>query len=208
MVDAYPLQWPHAWPRTADHKKERSNFKQKGSGSFGGLSRTTFQAAGSLLYSELGRLGARSIVLSSNLRLRGDGVPYATQERNVDQGVAVYFVREGKEQCIPCDKWDRAEDNIKAIGKTIEALRGIERWGAKNMVDAAFRGFQALPSPDMVMAMPQQRSWHDVLGVSSEAPEAVRKAAYRALARTAHPDTGGSREEWDQLQKAAKEAGL
>ncbi|WP_051532952.1 hypothetical protein [Arthrobacter sp. 9MFCol3.1] len=111
---------------------------------------------------ELRLLGVKNIVLSSNQELRRDGLPYAKRPQPMDRGVAVYFEREGKQQCIPCDKWSRIEDNVQAIRKTIEALRGLERWGAKSMVDAAFQGFLALPATSQAM---QLAAWWEVLGV-------------------------------------------
>lgn len=43
---------------------------------------------------------------------------------------------------------------------------------------------------------------HDILGVSVSATEAEIKAAFRARARTAHPDKGGSAEEFNELRTA------
>lgn len=42
-------------------------------------------------------------------------------------GVAVYFTLKGQQFCFACDHWDEIKDNMQAIHKTIEALRGIER---------------------------------------------------------------------------------
>jgi hypothetical protein len=97
---------------------------------------------------EIRKLGSKQVVISSNLELRNDGLPRASQRAPTDQGVAVYFNLNGRSQCFPCDRWTTVEHNLWAIAKSIEALRGLERWGAKTMVDAAFRGFQALPAPD------------------------------------------------------------
>ena len=153
MVEAYPLQWPQGWPRTKF--PERSKFYEKKQGSW--ATEVSMTKARAFLLGELNRLNASSVVISSNLELRQDGLPYAGRRRPQDCGVAVYFQLGGSDQCIPCDKWDRPEDNIYAIGKTIEALRGIERWGAKEMVNAAFRGFQSLPSPDQASLRPSNR---------------------------------------------------
>lgn len=43
---------------------------------------------------------------------------------------------------------------------------------------------------------------YETLGVSRGAPEAVIKAAYRALMKTAHPDAGGSAEEAQRINDA------
>ena len=46
---------------------------------------------------------------------------------------------------------------MQAIAKTIEALRGINRWGTGDMMEAAFKGFSALPAPDT------NKPWREVL---------------------------------------------
>lgn len=53
--------------------------------------------------------------------------------------------------CFACEKWQDVYGNIYAIGKTIEALRGIERWGTGDMVEQAFTGFVALPPRNLPM---------------------------------------------------------
>lgn len=186
MTEAFPLHWPVGWPRTL--RPQRARFD------------TNFSMARDGLLDELRRLKASQVVISSNLELRRDGLPKAQRRQPDDCGVAVYFLLNGQAQCIPCDKWVRIQDNLQAIRLTVEALRGLERWGAKEMVTAAFRGFAALPEPG-------KRAWWDVLGVSMDANEANVRAAYRELARIKHPDMGGSSDEWLALQNAY-EAGL
>jgi hypothetical protein len=72
------------------------------------------------------------------VQLRQDGLPYANRRAPSDTGAAVYFSYKGRQMCFACDKWQDVYDNIYAISKTIEALRGIERWGAGDMVEQAF----------------------------------------------------------------------
>jgi DnaJ-domain-containing protein 1 len=91
------------------------------------------------------------------------------------------------------------KDNVRAVGKTIEALRGIERWGASDMMERAFSAFEALPAPEQ---------WWQVLGVSASASAAEIDAAYRAKARAAHPDTGGSDAAMARLNAARDRARL
>src|SRR5690606_9584801 len=129
-MEAYPLQWPDGWPRT--DRPARARFD------------TSFARARAELLNELRLLGATGVVISSNIELRRDGLPYANAKQPDDRGMAVYFTLRGEQQCIPCDVWDRTEDNLQAIRLTVAALRGLDRWGAKEMVNAAFRGFKAL----------------------------------------------------------------
>lgn len=192
MIPAYPLQWPMGWPRTA--YPDRALFKTPGG-----------RAMQNLL-NELRQLQATDVVISSNVMLRQDGYPYANQRRPEDCGVAVYFKLAGEDQCIPCDKWNDVDHNIHAIGLTVGALRGLERWGAKEMVNAAFRGFKALPE-SIIMGAGTSRPWHDVLEVSPNASPEIIRAAYRNLSKRKHPDAGGSEAEFLELQKALKESG-
>lgn len=186
QVDAFPLQWPAHWPRT--DRPQRARFD------------TTMAAARDGLIHELNLMGVRSsnIVISSDIPLRMDGLPKANRRVPNDPGVAVYFVRDGHQLCIPCDKWDRIQDNMQAIRKTIEALRGLERWGAKHMVDAAFQGFEALPAQS-------QHGWWEVLDVERWDSDADVTRAYRMKAQQEHPDVGGDIEQFHQVQAAYEE---
>ena len=185
------MQWPIGWPRTDEYERKRAAFSYKPFGS-SYTKPLTFEVATRHLYEELKRLGATDIILSSNLKLRNDMVPYSKQGRIEDPGIAVYFKYKSADQCIPCDKWDRPEDNIRAIAKTIEAIRGIERWGAKEMVDAAFRGFKALPAPDdIIPAYPQY--------FADCTTEAEIKTRFKKLAKEMHPDSGGTHDQFTEL---------
>lgn len=181
MTEAFPLQWPAGKPRTVYP-----------SGSMFGA--RSIDQATKLLQQEVKRLGGSSLVISSNTKLRLDGLPYSNQAQPADRGVAVYFGLKGKQMCFACDRWDKVQDNIYAITKTIEALRGIERWGSGSMVEQAFTGFVALPAP---------KDPHEILGVRPGATPDEIDAAYRQKAKAAHPDTpGGSVEAMQDLNEA------
>lgn len=167
MTEAYPLQWPVGKPRTRSTQYAR--FK------------SGFATSRDALMRELRLLGARSVVLSTNIPLKRDGMPYAQQKEPDDKGVAIYFEYKGKPMCFACDRWNKIADNIQAVRKTIEAIRGIERWGGGSMMEEAFRGFEALPAPS-------KQKWHEVLGVRSDASQEEIKTAYREKAKMHHPD--------------------
>lgn len=183
MTTAYPLAWPSGWPRTAPHKREASRFKPAG-----------LAAEAEQTIAEIKMLGGQSPVISTNIELRRDGLPYSGRKAPEDPGVAVYFYKGGKQQCIPCDRWRTVEENLRAVWKSIEAMRGLDRWGAKSFVDAAFAGFVALPS--------NTRHWSEVLGVKLNASQDEIDAAYRSRARHAHPDAGGSTAAMSELNAA------
>lgn len=180
---AFPLQWPPGWPKTEPQRRDHAKFK------------TTLPFALDFLQGELRRLGAKNLILSSNYTL-GAANPK-------DPGVVAYFSWKTEpaydapeiQMAIPCDRWTRIEDNVHAIAKTIEAMRGIERWGAKNMIKAMFTGFKALPAPN-------GRQWWDVLGVSRNESIENCNTAYRQCAAKRHPDRGGTHEGFIELNDA------
>lgn len=186
-ITAYPLSWPATWP----HKKHRQQARFD----------TSFARARDGVVRELHLLGAKNIILSTNIPLRQDGLPYARYAPIADPAVAVYFDLNGEQRCIPCDRWDRVEDNMQAIHLTVGALRGLDRWGAKEIVDAAFQGFQALPAGNT-----SGDAWWVVLGVDRHADRDTITAAYRKRAKETHPDSGGTADAFDRVAQAYKTA--
>lgn len=187
-INAYPLAWPEGWKRTQREDRERSKFK------------STFAVARDELMTEIARLQGRyhrgrDPILSTNVALRQDGLPYANQREPEDSGVAVYFEYHGKPMVFACDKYSKVWENMVAIRKTIEAIRGMERWGASDMMERAFQGFTALPDQS-------SGSWWSVLGVSSSCSPSEAEAAYRRLRSQSHPDRGGDATAFDRVQRA------
>jgi hypothetical protein len=85
---------------------------------------------------------------------------------------------------------------MRAITKTIDALRGIERWGSSALMERAFTGFAQLGNESA------DRRWWDVLGVASDAPRSVVEAAYRRRRSATHPDRGGDATEFAAVELA------
>ena len=185
-VEAFPLQWPAGRQGTPGHKRRRSQFDT-----------TPCQARDSLI-AEVRRLGGRNLIISSNVPLRQDGLPKANHKSPEDPGVAVYFVRNGVTFCLSCDQFDRVECNMRGIAKTIDAMRGIERWGVGDMVSADFTGFAALPPPPG----DAKRSWWEVLGVHRDAPLSEINQTYRWKAGR----TMGDHDAMVELNLAVEEA--
>ncbi len=171
--EAFPLTWPQGRRRT-EHRQV-SKFKVQ-----------SFDRSRERLLRQLRSLGAQRLILSTNIPLRPDGQPYARFASPQDPGVAVYFTLRERATCMACDRYRKVEDNLHALELTVEALRGIERWGSSDMMHQAFMGFTALPAP----APEPEEPWHLVLGVSEGATLAEAREARGLLARKHHPDIG------------------
>lgn len=184
-AEAYPLYWPEGWKRTRN--PEPSRFK------------TGFGAARVKLSSEIQRMGGTGVIISTNVPLRNDGMPRASAPEPKDSGFAVYFRYKGKDMVFACDKFRYSRENIYAIATTIDALRGIERWGASDMTERAFSGFKAL-------AAQNDRRWWDVLEVRPDATRDAIEANFKRLLRDKHPDAGGSHEAMAELNIARQQS--
>lgn len=180
-AEAFPLYWPEGWPR-AKHRA-RSLFKR------------SFTRARNDLFHELRLLGATHIVLSTNIPIRNDGLPYAREVRIEDPGVAIYFTLRERSLSMARDAHPTVHENLAALAESISHIRGLERHGGAQMVDRAFMGFAALPSPD-------DRSWPRLLGLKPDATLAEIEEAYRRLASTNHPDRGGQHDRMAEINRA------
>lgn len=190
QIEAYPLQWPHGFKRT--QYPQRSAFKAP-----------SFGSARDKLLHELHLLRATNVILSTNIPLRKDGLPYSGLSPPKDRGVAVYFrMKAGMPRSLACDKWIRIEDNIHALYLTVNAMRSLDRWGASDMLERVFTGFMALPAPTDGSGSP----WWEVLGLSRGASETEIDGKYKELAKKWHPDAGGSAAKMANLNRAVNEA--
>lgn len=192
-AEAFPLQWPEGWPRTPDWKREPDNR-------FGGkvygltMGRTRDQ-----LIAELQRLGAQNVVISTNVALRGDGLPYAQQKHIADPGVAVYFTLKKRALTMARDSYKTVAGNMRSLTLAIEAMRQLERHGGSVMMERAFQGFAAIAPPDW------KKPWREVFGVKPDWRGDI-KDLYREKAKNRHPDSGGSDTLMAELNVAYAEA--
>lgn len=185
-IQNYPLSWPPGFPRTQQRE-------------YNGRFKTSFNAARDNVEGSLGKFASDSrkvisnLVISSNMTI-GGGEPR-------DPGVAVWFMWDNMQVCIPVDRYSKVAANLQAIHHIIEARRVELRHGTLALVRATFTGFQALPAP-------KGKHWRDVLALPSDArgtKEEIEKA-YKALAVVRHPDRGGSAEAMAELNNARETA--
>lgn len=196
-IRAYPLTWPDSWPRHAPPREE-SRFERREERYMGRKKHTVNDATSEVLR-QLELMGVRDwhVIISTNMRLRRDGLPRSGQAEPWDPGVAVYFKRKGKDMVLALDKYNRVGCNLWGLAKTLEAMRSIERWGGGRVMERTFTGFQRLGSPD---------DWRTVLSLGPDATLKDARAQYRKLAQTHHPDRGGDAEMLDRVVKAYKQA--
>lgn len=194
-LTAFPLRWPPGWRRITNRKGAK--FREGGGYS---AKRLEVGAGVGRVLRELKAMGVPSwnVIISSDLKLRGDGLPYATQATShLDPGVAVYWKdRKGERRCMAVDRYDRIADNLAAIAATLESMRAIERHGGGAILDRAFTGFVALAAP-AAQDLP-----HEVLGVAETATRDEINYAYRRLAQQVHPDVGGSHAQMTRINTA------
>lgn len=216
MIEAYPLSWPAGWPRTLPSKRrsakfskgERQHSSTPGVSSWMQYRQVSISDGTQRVLAELAKLkiSRDDMIVSSNLKLRLDGLPRSDQRDPDDPGAAVYWQdAKGRKQVMAIDQYDRVADNLAAIAATLEAMRAIERHGGAQILERAFTGFAALPAPD------HQRPWREVLGIPSlrgneaQAREVV-ETAYRRLRSQHHPDKGGDAAAFSAVQAAYDQA--
>lgn len=193
---AYPLEWPETQERTRYPEKSRFNV-------------SSFPKLRNDLKKSLELMGAANAVISSNIPLNGNGDAQGTYSQPQDRGVAVYFTYKGKRMVFACDRWQKVEDNVRAIHNTIDAIRGIERWGSSDMLERAFNGFAQLPPPytdhERLKDFPSSL-WWEVLDVFRSAEKAVIIKAWKEKSMQYHPDRGGKTEDILRINKAYEDA--
>ena len=190
-VKRYPLEWPIGWKRTEGRRRIDAPFRTKRTSN----QRLTVILATERLESEVERLGARNPVLSTNVSLRLDGRP-RSDENPFDPGAAIYFTFKGRASVLACDRFRTVADNIAAIAGHIEALRRVERYGV-GTIEQALAGYKALPADTAA-------DWRAVFGFAKDTRPTLDQVdtAYKALAKTKHPDAGGTEIEMAHLNRA------
>lgn len=195
----YPLEWPVGRPRTpANRRKAPDHYK------------VDLGTAREHLIRELRLLGAKHVVVSTNLPVRDSGSGFISRsttgrtkrgDEEIDPGAAVYWSLKGKDHVMASDTWGDLRSNLRALGLAIAALRALERSGVSGVLDQALIGMKALPATIQL-----QRPWRDVLKYNGPLDADAIRTAYHAAARTCHPDRGGSDAAMSEVNTAYEDA--
>ena len=211
---AYPLCWPDGWKRVknrqhAQFKKTRepkyvmNQQTQRTESVYQGMAGLSVADAVKRVLGELERMGIGEddIIISTNVRLRLDGLPRSDQEPG-DPGTAVYWQKKNQQmRCMAIDQYWRVADNLAAIAATLDAMRAIERHGGAEILDRAFKGFAALPER-------ATSHWKETLGIDGQPTRELIEARFRALVKIHHTDVGGDREKFEEIVQAREAAFL
>ena len=186
-----PLTW--AGPTTpAEQRRSRYTFK------------ASYQDTLERLAYELVALGAHEAVIEADFReqdIRLDGLPRANA-RPGSPGVRVAF--ESKHgpliyQTDGCEDW---RHNLRSVALGLEALRAVDRYGISSSGEQ-YRGWKAIASTPGPLTREQAAVRLGQMA-ACDAPDPDRPVqvefAYRIAARRCHPDTGGSKELFQELQ--------
>lgn len=171
-IEAFPLQWPQGFERSKT--KKDSAFK------------CTIAQGRDDVNNEIRKLRGTAVVISSNIPLKKNGDLYGSMKPvDGDHGVAVYFTWKNQQYVLACDNYYTIQENLRAIAKSIDAIRGLERWGASDILARAFSGFKSLTQ-------------------ETPLPFEVTKENYRTLAKKYHPDNSetGDSEMFIKIKKA------
>lgn len=188
IIDVFPLAWPLGYPRH-EGNKITSRFK------------ATVDNARKGVFREIKLLKGKDVIISTNIPLRRDGNFYASLKPvSDDLGVAVYFTFKNEQKVVCCDAYKTIVENIRAIEKSINAIRGLENWKCSDILNQAFSGFKALPENIM-------RNCWSILGIQKTADLTAVRNAYTTLAKKHHPDVaGGNHEKFIEIKKAYMQA--
>lgn len=131
--------------------------------------------------------------------------------QDIFEGTAeIVFDRGGQRYVFRCKQYPTALENLRAAQLTISYLfRALEEYGVQQsqrtideLFPRFFLGFTPAPDDRVLMLPSGQREWWEVLGVPRDASREAITNAYRALAKTHHPDHGGDAEAFRRLRDA------
>ncbi len=151
---------------------------------------------------EVAHLGATSVVVEMDLQpshIRTSDQWIYSYARPGRPGVRATFTGTHGTLAYECATWNTHEHNLWAIARTLSAQRAMARDGAVRG-DQVYRGFKALqpaPAAEFATVEAARNFLIVVAGVSGTDGE-----VYRAAAKKAHPDHGGTEKMMAKVNRA------
>jgi len=184
------LDWPAGFGRTPSAERERNtSFRAS-------LRQTTGDLA-----TEMDRLDPDEWRPSiANQHTKSNGLPLHNANPD-DPGFVLRWTKDGEQFAVACDASPRLRDNVRTVLLWVRETR--KRGDRPVETGAANFAAAQLPSGDgggdVVAAAAAD---HEVLGVSRDASDDEIRAAFRDRVKEAHPDHGGTTEEYGRVKKA------
>jgi len=185
------LDWPAGFERTPSHERERNNSYQAT------LGQTTDDLA-----TEMDRLDPdewRASTGSGGAYTFGNGLPKHNANPD-DPGFSLRWTDGGEQFAVGCDSSPRLRDNVRTVYLWINETR--LRGDRPVVTGAANFAAAQLPSGDDGDVVAAAAADHDVLGVPRDAGESEIRDSFRERVKEAHPDHGGTAEEYGRVKKA------
>ncbi len=160
------------------------------------------------LEAEAEALGADELLILLDVRrdqLRLDGWPKAGT--TPPPQIAVAFTSKHGPLRFECDRWNRWEDNVRAVGLTLQRLRLIDEGGVARSGEQ-YRGWQAIgPGTGFTTTALAAQFIAQAAGAPKRAAEVLnspelRQQIYREAAQRLHPDKGGNADDFRRLTEA------
>lgn len=192
-MGSHQIDWPTGWDRTPASERTRNNRFE-----------TSLRQSIDDLADELGRVGVDDWRLSTAAehQKQNPKYPYADASPN-DPGAVIRWSMDGGQYAVACDSYSRLRDNIRTLYLYIHEKRKMGDRPVKTG-ESEFANAR-LPPADDVEESPTDHPDHVILGVPHDADPSTVRDAFRRMVKTAHPDNGGSEEEFRRVCEA-KEA--
>ncbi|SNS59050.1 molecular chaperone DnaJ [Rhodococcoides kyotonense] len=183
------------WPSGQTAIRQRSNFS------------APWRSTLDLLDRELHYLGTGNrnapAVLQIAMReqdFRLDGMPRANAVPS-HPGVILAIESNKGPLSFPCDRFDRWQDNLRAIALALEALRKIDRYGITPNAEQ-YTGWKQLGTA--ADSQTPEAALRYLKRVSGSQLAQTTEQTYRKARANAHPDrNNGDRSQWDRVEEAA-----
>lgn len=157
---------------------------------------------------ELAHLDASDVTIGLDLashQIRADGWPNA--RASVPYPVSLVFQSKHGPLRYQCDRWERWQDNLRAIGLTLHRLRLVEDAGVVKSGEQ-YRGWAQLPpatiqlGSGMTYEQAQAIVWNASGMTAMPDTGPLLDQAWKHAAKHHHPDVGGDHDEWVRIEQA------
>lgn len=113
-------------------------------------------------------------------------------QSELERTVKLSYTKNGKQVNLEMGKQSRAVDNLRVLYLAVHDMRLNEVRGLSEIMESAY----------LQIAGGVKKNPYETLQIMKDAPLEVAEASYKARARFAHPDNGGSTDQMMELNEA------